>query len=87
MISRRDDHVGESYEGHASVTYQSTDMMARSICRWVRAVFVMLVVVWLTILTSPILIPQLFTFFFFAYVADFAAALTLLVAEFRRYLR
>lgn len=64
MDSKNDDHGGETREDHASVAHQSTEMMVRSIRRWVRAVFVMLVVIWLTILTSPILIPQLFALFF-----------------------
>lgn len=67
MSPMKDGHVGESHENYASVAHQSTEMIMRSIRGWVRAVFMVLVVIWLTILTGPVLIPRLFVLFFHLY--------------------
>lgn len=38
---------------------QDLEATSASILKWVRVIFVTLIVIWLTILTSPILIPNL----------------------------
>ena len=59
------DLIGKSSEDErvAELLVDANDKL-KSIRRWARAIFAMLVVVWLTIVTAPILTPLLFTLLF-----------------------
>lgn len=59
------DMIGKNGEGdQAAALLMDAGEKLKSIRRWARAIFVMLVVIWLTIVSAPILTPLLFTLLF-----------------------